>query len=558
MATLYAQSNHAWSARSGKWNTAANGSGATQDPTTADTLVANGKTITVDTNLTAVEINTSASGGQWAPSPNVTINANVVAGTTTCVFYNSAGAGTVTINGNVSGSSTTASANGAQMGTSCDGTMIVNGNIYGGGSLGQVTSTSCSGVYVNGTSSSMFVAQGGTVFAGVNSVGINHQTGTLRIYSHLKGNIVAAVSLNRTTTNTVEIGTPSNPVTISSGDRPFPGAGLRLESGAQNYTVNIHCSGLNALGTNAILSSGGNVNTVTLTMYGGAVVKGTNATAFNIGSGSSSALFTINGDVYGNDYGNNIYGIQISAPVTVVVNGDVYGGQTLLGVGLHGINIASTAATVTVNGTVYAGKSASANGINKAGLGHAAVINARKAVGSAYGDWLYGTSAPSALANSFAIDNIDYATTCNVGSTVSGPYGSAAVRGFHVLNPTIAGVTVPCYNQRRESPNGATSTTISYALGVGSSSYMPSAGDVLLSYTFGVTASPTTGTLATPAASDVYYGVPVGSTTGTAYAAPADILNYPVSSVASGTIGEKMARTLTCEELAAILAAQPN
>jgi hypothetical protein len=466
------------------------------------------------------------------------------------------------VNGDISGSTTTSGANGAQLATSTGGTLITNGNVYGNGNLVQSgTSPSASGIYANGGTSSVVIVQGGTVFGGPNSVGVSHQTGTLRVYSHLKGGNAAAVSLSRTTATTVEIGTPANPVTIASSDRPYGGAGLRVEAAAVSNTVNIHCSGLSSLGTNAINTVGGSSFTITLTLYGGATVKPTYAGCINIGSGSTSASsFTINGNVYGSDSGNTVLAVNVSSPITLTVNGDVYGGQSLTGFANHGINIAiNIAATIIVNGTAYAGNSNSSSGIYKVvSTATGATMYVRKAVGNAYGDWVYTGNAPTAVNGGFGVDNADPYTTCTIGSLVSGAYGAMPTRGFHRLSPTVNGVTVPCYNQRRESPNGSTSTTISYSLGIGSSTYMPAAADVQSAFTYGVTASPTTGTMVVPSASDVYYGVPVGSTTGTAYATPADILNYPVSSVTAGSIGERVARSLTCEELAAILAAQPN
>lgn len=71
MSTLYAQSTGNLSAIN--WNTAANGSGSNQTPTSADTLVANGYTVTLDADYTFVQLKQTSNGGTFVPASGTTL-----------------------------------------------------------------------------------------------------------------------------------------------------------------------------------------------------------------------------------------------------------------------------------------------------------------------------------------------------------------------------------------------------------------------------------------------------------------------------------------------------
>lgn len=118
----------------GNWSNVATWDGGTM-PQAADSVCANGYTVTIDQDVTVVLITTAAlgsgaAGGGFSISAARIINASIVAGTTTCLTLGHA-SGTVTINGSITGGSAT-SAFGVRNNGS--GAITVTGNVTGGSS----------------------------------------------------------------------------------------------------------------------------------------------------------------------------------------------------------------------------------------------------------------------------------------------------------------------------------------------------------------------------------------------------------------------------------------
>lgn len=95
-------------AASGNWSTDANWS-LGHKPTTGEAGFANGKSITIDESITCDSITTAAgvtavAGGSFTASSGITINANIPAGTTTCLSSNGI---SYNVNGVVTGGSST-------------------------------------------------------------------------------------------------------------------------------------------------------------------------------------------------------------------------------------------------------------------------------------------------------------------------------------------------------------------------------------------------------------------------------------------------------------------
>jgi hypothetical protein len=102
--------------------------------TNADTLMANGFSVTLNVNVTALEVrndtaNGAQTGGSFALANNVTLTANVV-GAATCVTFS--GSLSATVVGNVTGNSTTAINFQAGVANNGTGTLNVVGTVSGG------------------------------------------------------------------------------------------------------------------------------------------------------------------------------------------------------------------------------------------------------------------------------------------------------------------------------------------------------------------------------------------------------------------------------------------
>lgn len=142
---------------SGNWSTTANWDGGVAQPGAGDDVYANGKTVTIDQDVTCLSIRTdagatAAAGGGFTASAagrNITLTgAGVVPGSTVCLTVTNT-TGTVTVAGNVTGSQTTNTTQGVSKSLGA-GAVAVVGTVTGGSgtnrhgvqiSIGTVTVT---------------------------------------------------------------------------------------------------------------------------------------------------------------------------------------------------------------------------------------------------------------------------------------------------------------------------------------------------------------------------------------------------------------------------------
>lgn len=123
-----------YAANTGNWSSLATWDGGASKPASGDTVVANGKTVTIDEDvdigsgtIQTLAAGAAASGGSFAVSSNRTLTMNALAGTTTCLSITS---GDVTFNGNSTGSAATSSRHGINW--TSTGTLTFTGNATGG------------------------------------------------------------------------------------------------------------------------------------------------------------------------------------------------------------------------------------------------------------------------------------------------------------------------------------------------------------------------------------------------------------------------------------------
>lgn len=135
MANVYAVASGNWS-NPATWNTGTL-------PTSSDDVFANNFNVTIDQDITVLSIRTVRlqnieAGGSFTLQEGRTVNANIIAGTTSCLLFSAKGI--VTINGSCTGG-----AGHAVWITATSAVININGNCIGG------SSRSAAGVMLNGT-----------------------------------------------------------------------------------------------------------------------------------------------------------------------------------------------------------------------------------------------------------------------------------------------------------------------------------------------------------------------------------------------------------------------
>ena len=193
-----------YAANTGNWSALATWDGGSSLPGSGDDVYANGKTVTIDQDVTVLSVNTTAggaavAGGGFTLGAGRTLNANVQAGTTTCVSMTVAG--TSSINGTVTGGSA-----GSAYGVNNNhgsATITVTGGVNGGTSTTGYGVQNTAGGTVNivgncaaFTASGAYNAGAGTMNITGNCVGggttnahgaVNNSSGTINITGDCTG-----------------------------------------------------------------------------------------------------------------------------------------------------------------------------------------------------------------------------------------------------------------------------------------------------------------------------------------------------------------------------------
>lgn len=167
-----------WPAADGNWSTASNWNGGTK-PVAGDVVYADGKTITIDEDVTVLQLRTNArsggtAGGGFTTTAKVVINADSHADITTCLTVSTA----AVQNGNSFGGSTV-----SRYGTVLTLGGVQNGNSFGGSAAGAPGTLAYYGGRQHGDSTGSantfgtLIQQGGMHFG--NATGVAGGIGTL-------------------------------------------------------------------------------------------------------------------------------------------------------------------------------------------------------------------------------------------------------------------------------------------------------------------------------------------------------------------------------------------
>jgi hypothetical protein len=292
-------------------------------------------------------------------------------------------------------------------------------------------------------------------------------------------------------------------------------------------------------------------NTVVIGNVNGSIITNGNA---NYGINQTAGSLTVIGNVLGGP-GNNTtnYGINFSG-ASLIVTGSI-SGATIATNPAAGINIAGTP-TINISGSI--------NGASNVGIQSATAIT-MTVTGS-----VNGSSAASGI-------SLTGASVLNVRGTITGGTGQPAIVSTstsatnRLTGPFITGPTgiQPFYGPKLTIVTGSATywTFTSPSVSVNKTLYstdlvsgVPSPSDVRQGITYASGAL--TGTMIVPPTSSVAFGVPVGSTTGSAIIAGSnynisnEIWNTPVTSLTgSSTIGARLSNSATIASTGAQIAA---
>lgn len=314
-----------WAIANGNWSNTATWDGGTL-PTTGDDVYADGKSVTIDQNVTVASVRTTqrsggTAGGGFTLNSGYTLTANVIAGTTTCVAFSAAG-GSATITGNITGGA--GATNFGAVTNTNTGTLTVNGNVTGGAGTGEnygIRTSSSGTVTVNGN------VTGGTALwcLGCYITGSNRLNVNGAVTSGTGGLRRDAIYLEGSTSSCVVVGNVSS----SAASSPV--------ITAAGSTVQLTVTGnITSVGGEGLVLSGANCTcTVTGNAYGGG-----GASAIRVGGASS---LTLNGNASGGT-GSALPGVYFVGSGASLINGTVTPGTAINAAGCY----AETGATGSV------------------------------------------------------------------------------------------------------------------------------------------------------------------------------------------------------------------
>lgn len=373
-----------WAVATGNWSSTATWDGGTL-PTSADDVYADGKTVTIDQDVTVLSLRTTArsggsAGGSFVVSTTRTITASgagLVPGSSTVLNANASP--NITINGTVNGSSTTNAVVTVDY-VSGTGTLTVNGNISSGSSndTKNINAGSTSTVLITGNVTSY---QGPAILMSGSSLTIT-------------GNVTAAGATGTDTFQSAVQVSGSTVVTIV-GD-------------VIGNTVG------SASTANGVRSTSPGAITITGTVTGGSSAAGAHGVQVTAANASISVIGTVTGGIVASSYG--VYASGASA--TVQVNGSVVGRGLLS----HGVRCDATANGVIMTGNLEdstQGAVAVYSRVFRLGATNSGITRHANTVNYPNGG-LVSRVSPDNVTGMPAVANVRYATVYGYNSELTG------------------------------------------------------------------------------------------------------------------------------------------
>jgi hypothetical protein len=520
MAIYWPSANSLWSNLS-NWLTAA----ATQAgilPTSSDDVFADGKTIYIDISPNVRTVRTTAraggtAGGSFIINNNISLSANIIAGTTTCVTFPSAAPNTCSLYGSLTGGSGT--------------------NIYG------FNNTSTGTVYIYGEES---LGGTGSAAAGLN----NNFTGTIFVSATIRGR--GAVGLNNNSTGFVYI---TGNVFGSQNTVNIPGLGNtgtcivygNVQAGPQaagGAGGNSH--GINNAASTSILTVYGNLSgaaAVTASSHG--VINSSSGLVYIIGNiqglvgnglfNASSGTVSITGNVVGGPSGST-HGIQngSTSTGTIIINGNVIGGTGSGSVGIVNVNVG----TIIINGNTIGNTGSLSYGASNNTTGFMYVQGTAIGNGWGLGSSGIGGAAPGIFGSQTG--------TTIVQGLCCGARGQWPTAGNVFVLP-INTSTVTLYTS---ALSAGPSTVLFTSL---STNITPPASSVRLGTKYNL--NDYTGTCAIPSVSSVLQGVAVDDSIGIAALQPQTVWSVQTSAIDTNSLGGRLKESVTVQSFGQLLTA---
>ena len=470
-----------WAVANGNWSAVGTWDGGVAVPTAGDVVYADGKTVTINQNITVGSINTTqrvggTTGGafQTTAAASYTLTCDVNAGSNTCLTTTVPVGYTITINGNITGGT---SANQYGVFINGAGNVIINGNATGGSSSNTVA---------------------------ISIVGIGTHT--------LTGNATS--------------GTMGFAVQLSTACI-FNYSGTATSMGAY-VIVNTGVGTVNCTATTLVASGGSvleNLGTGIINFTGNATVNGAYTNIFN-----SNGTLNFTGNGYGSTSGGSpSFSTLIRSDAGVV---HIYGNLTMYDVACtNGLIYMNGATLLTVSQNVTAGSVANSMAIN---------INAVTEV-DVTGNVTAGASTTSrAIYSTVANNVVDIAGTITGTATCQAVYLTGATNTLKLRGNTVYTGGLPPYYISATSlikcgTSGAQTITQQDASGTNHNfttvpSGYPAITDVRSGTIYG-NSSEFTGTCIVPLPAYVSLGVNVDATVGTLTITPSDFWGYPRTSI---------------------------
>ena len=522
MAIRYAVAN-------GNWSNVATWDGGTTLPGAGDDVYADGKTVTIDQNITVNSINSTqrsggTNGGYFTPNSScANITANIISGLTTCLV--STISGSLTINGNITGG-TNNNSNGFTHNNTGLGTITINGNISGaiGGLNGVGVSFNGNHLYVNGN-----ITSGALIY---NGYGLSITGGSCSVV----GDIIAAAGNNTsnfgiyiTTTGTVDITGD-----LYSGNYQNNYALYLASSATVNVTGNLITNQVPA-----IYSAGSGI----INVLNDITVLGTNTQIYNASTGTINVVGNLYGSVSATPSTRHI--IYNASTGNINITGDII--MYDVGTSQNGLIYNVGAGKVTVTGNLVAGTVADTWCIRNASTGEINIT----------GNVTAGSNATAYGIYSVTNGIIDIAGEI-IGSSDAPAIYSTGASSVVILRGNISGIAykLPFYTAITSlvklSSSGEQSITMQDVLGgnrvlstSNTSNGCPAEDDVRFGVTFGSTLE-YTGTCKVPTADKVLLGADVDNTVGTLLMSPEDFWNYAQANITAG-IGARLKNCATVE-----------
>lgn len=448
-------------AASGNWNATGTWTGGVV-PTAGDIAVANGRTVTINQDITVAELRNdttggATTGGSYTITANRIINANIIGGGGPCCVFSATGS--LTINGSITGSTS----NTNNVGLSVNGSsQTVN---FANGTLSQGASSS------NGAPAASFsISSGNTVVDFASTCSISITTAQRNV-----------INLSFSGSATANI-TVSCPINLSSGN----GYGLNITAESNNVITLVCTSSISAtLGTGfGVVFSGSNASNSFSYTGSISVANGTGIWLQNGGTTTITGSMSSTGGA----------ALRNEATGTINIVGDITGGtgasQTL---NSYTYTQTSSAATTTLTGITTAGTKGSACSIT------AGTFYAVRATGNGFGQGSVNIN------NCYAISNVASTTAVSVSQIECGSLGAFPINGSVKLLDSPSNIFIAATTTNTQK----TLLDINATTGV-----LPTQENVRLGVVY--SNGTRTGTCAVPPAESVSAGVPVDNTTGTA------------------------------------------